>query len=296
MRENEGMKENLGPKIIVVVVVIIMIIPMIMDSLSKATLSTIGFDKLSSTVSSTANYDFALVYIAPSDEDSVNDKKSEVKDIVEKYKSVSTGKTLNAYYLDSKELSSSQRDEIFAGDSKEDTAYMFVVNGEVTKVVEGSLNDNELVNMVELYSANAEAISEDLIHFNVPKDSKEFSTLAKNKTKVHMFVFGRDSCFYCNQFKIVYNTVSEEYDLDNIYYIDSDIYDKEEYSKIMDSGLKIPAKCSSTGAEVELQPGFGTPLTLFTKNGKVIDCINGYTNKANLTNTLKTVGIIEEDK
>lgn len=289
------MKENLGPKIIAGIVVVIMIIPMILDSIANSSLSTIKFDKLNTTVSATSNYDFALVYIAPSDDGDIKDKKAEVKDIVSKYKSVSTGKTLSAYYLDSTELSSGERDEIFAGDSNEDTAYMFIVNGEVTKVVEGNLNNHEITNMVELYSANAEQISEDLIHYNVPEDSKEFNKLVKDKTKVNMFVFGRDSCFYCNQFKIVYNTVIEENDLDSIYYLDSDVYDSEEYSKIMDSGLKIPAKCSSTGAEVNLQPGFGTPLTLFTKNGKVIDCINGYTNKANLVTQLKTVGILEED-
>jgi thioredoxin-related protein len=63
----------------------------------------------------------------------------------------------------------------------------------------------------------------------------------------------------------------------------------------MDLGLKIPASCSSTGEEVDLQPGFGTPLTLFTKNGKVIDCISGYVNKSELITKLETVGMIDAE-
>ena len=62
----------------------------------------------------------------------------------------------------------------------------------------------------------------------------------------------------------------------------------------MDSGLKIPAKCNE-GKEVELQSGFSTPLTLITKNGKVIDCISGYSNKRNLTTQLETVGILPSE-
>ena len=47
-----------------------------------------------------------------------------------------------------------------------------------------------------------------------------------------MAVFGRNTCFYCNKFKPVYNAVAEKYDLD-IYYFDSDNYDSKEYSKII---------------------------------------------------------------
>ena len=132
-------------------------------------------------------------------------------------------------------------------------------------------------------------------NYKIAEDAEEYSKLVKQKKKVTMAVFGRDTCFYCNQFKVVYNRVAEEYNLDNIYYFDSSTYDSVEYNKIMDLGLKIPASCND-GKEIELQPGFGTPLTLFTKNGKVIDCIDGYVNRQNLITKLQTVGMIEAEK
>ncbi len=291
------MKKNIGPKIIVAVIVLIMIVPIVVDVVKSIFLTTISYKDLKNTISDTVNFDFALVYVAPSkDNKSLGEDKKEIKRIVSDgtYKSVSNNKPLKSFYMDSSKLTDSEREDIFSKDSIEDTAYMFVVNGEVVKIVEGQLEHGEFVDYVEFYSMNAEEISEDLIHYNVPKDAAEFTKLAKDKNKVTMFVLGKDSCFYCNQFKITYSTVAEEYNLDNIYYIDSSSYDSIEYQKILDSGLTIPAKCSDTKEEIKLQSGFGTPLTLFTKNGKTIDCINGYVNKNSLITQLKTVGIIEE--
>lgn len=289
------MKENLGPKIIAVVVVVIMIVPIIVDVVSNSILKTIKYEEVSKIVSGTTNYDAALIYVAPSDNDDLKDKKSEIKDIVGKYKSAAN-KTVGAYYLSYDNLGSSEIEELFGKENDEKVGYVFIVNGEMIKAYEGDLSEKELTELVEYYSANIDEIPEDMVHYNVPKDSKEFNSLAKSKNDVNMFVFGRNSCFYCNQFKIVYNTVSEEYDLDSIFYIDSDSYDTEEYQKIMDSGLNIPAKCNNTGEDVSLQQGFGTPLTLFTKNGKVVDCIQGYVNKKSLTTQLKTVGIIKDEE
>lgn len=288
------MKENLGPKIIAAVVVLVMIVPIVIDVVSNSILKTIKYDEMTKIVSATSNYDAALIYVASSENEDLKDKKSEIKGIVRNYKSAAN-KDVGAYYLDYENLSSSKIAEIFGENSDERVAYVFAVNGEIIKTVSGELSEEKLTDLVEFYSANAENISEDLIRYKEPKNAKEFNSLAKDKNKVNMFVFGRDSCFYCNQFKIVYNTVIEEYNLDSIFYIDSDKYDSEEYQKIMDSGLKIPAKCNNTGEEVTLQQGFGTPLTLFTKNGKVIDCIQGYVSKKNLTTQLKTVGIIKDE-
>ena len=114
-----------------------------------------------------------------------------------------------------------------------------------------------------------------------------------NSKNITMTVFGRNSCSWCNKFKPVYNEVAAEYKLD-IYYIDSDNFDSTEYSKILNSGLLIPAKCTQNGEDTPLSSGFRTPLTLFTQNGKSIDCIGGYLNKTRLVSTLKSVGLIEE--
>ena len=132
-------------------------------------------------------------------------------------------------------------------------AYIFASNGEAIKIVSGALSKEDLVKYVNLYSANG----------------------------------------ICQQFLPVVNTVADENKLEYVYYFDSNNYDEEEYGKIMDAGLTIPAECSSTGKKAKLEPGFGTPLTLFTKKGKVIDCISGYTSKSKLEAKLKTVGMIK---
>lgn len=288
------MEKNWGPKIIAAVVVMVMLLPIIIDAVTNTILTTVEYDRFQERVIGTGNYDFALFYVAPSSDKDIKDQKKEIKTVVERYKSVATNKVLQAYYMDSSEMSDAELSELLGEGTKEKTGYVIAVNGEVLKTIEGSLKESELVDVVEFYSANAEKVPEDMIKYKVPKDAKEFNTLIKDKKKVNMFVFGRDTCFYCNQFKIVYNTVIDENDLDSIYYIDSDTFDADEYDKIMDSGLMIPAKCNS-GTEKRLQAGFGTPLTLITKGGKVIDCINGYTNKNNLLTQLKTVGILEAE-
>ena len=107
-----------------------------------------------------------------------------------------------------------------------------------------------------------------------------------------MHVFGRNTCYYCNIFKPVYNEVAAENKLD-IYYYDSDSFNSDEYSKILNSGINIPAECTSSKEETPLSSGFGTPLTLYFKNGKVVGCISGYVNKEKLETKLKSVGMMK---
>ena len=144
---------------------------------------------------------------------------------------------------------------------------------------------------VSLYTASG--VSKDLIKYKVAKNAKEYLNLVKEK-KITMAVFGRTNCYYCQQFMPVFNTVAGEYKL-NIYYFDSLKFDEKEYNKIMSAGLKIPATCSESGKEAKLEAGFGTPLTIFTKNGKVVDCISGYNSKKDLIEKLKTVGMIKNN-
>ncbi len=286
------MKGKIAKVTIIVLIIVALMIPIILDSVSKSVLETIEYSKLSETIGATTSYDFRLVYVAPSSSETINDTKKEVKETVEAVTSAATQKSLTAVYMDYDALSSSEKNAIF-GTSSEKTAYMFIVNGELLNTVVGAKSTSELSNYVKAYSGNT--ISTDLANYKIPENAEDYEKLVNRKKTVTMAVFGRDSCFYCNQFKAVYNVVAKEKDLD-IYYINSDTFNSEEYNKIMDLGLKIPASCSSTGKEVDLQPGFGTPLTLFTKNGKVIDCIDGYINKSTLITKLETVGMLETGK
>ena len=128
--------------------------------------------------------------------------------------------------------------------------------------------------------------------YKVAKNFKSYKKIVKSD-EVTMSVYGRESCSYCNLFMPVYNAIAEKYDI-NVYYFDSDNYDSKEYKKIINLDLTVPSKCSSTGTEFKLSDGFGTPLTIFTQKGKVIDCISGYVNRSALIEKLKSVKMISE--
>ena len=161
--------------------------------------------------------------------------------------------------------------------------------GKIVKVIESS-NTEYLEGQINKYVNNE--IPEEEIAYKTVETYKEFSALYKGK-KMVMHVFGRNTCYYCNIFKPVYNDLAAENNLD-VYYYDSDSFDSTEYNKILNSGVKIPAECASSGEETPLSSGFGTPLTIFTKKGKVIDCISGYTDRSGLISTLKSVKMISE--
>ncbi len=284
-------KENVIKVVAVVLVVLLMFSPIIYEKTIGNRIKTLKYSDLEKKVTETQGYGYVMMYVA-SDSDEVKQNRKDIKEYNETLKDANGQKTLVSYYIDYDKLSDSEKDTIF-GTSEEKTAYMFYVNGELLTTQYGEKNMNELQQYISAYSSNT--LSPNLKNYKVAEDAEAYKKLVKNKKEVTMAVFGRDTCFYCNQFKVVYNQVAGDENID-IYYFDSDNYDKDEYSKIMDMGLKIPASCSDTGKEVDLQPGFGTPLTLFTKNGKVIDCINGYINKSTLLTKLQTVGMIETEE
>lgn len=274
--------------VIVIGIVLIMFIPIFIDMSENRLLKSVKLDGLEKAVSDTANYGYAIIYVNNSDTDNINEKKKELKTIVEKYKSKDE-KSISIYFLDSKELKSAQSaiSGITLDGSKE--GYVFIANGEILYQTDKTLDKKTLEKYVSLYTASG--VSKDLINYKVAKNAKEYLNLVNSK-KTTMAVFGRTNCYYCQQFMPVFNTVAKEYKLD-IYYFDSLKFEEKEYNKIMNAGLKVPASCSENGKEAKLESGFGTPLTIFTKKGKVVDCISGYNTKADLTKKLKTVGMIK---
>lgn len=170
-------------------------------------------------------------------------------------------------------------------------------NAEVAMYIDGDLQKslrefnykkiNELINIYYVGKIDDENKS-----YKVAENFAAYKELVNSDT-VTMAVFGRNSCSWCNKFKPVYNAVAEKYDID-IYYFDSDNYDNSEYEKIINMDLTIPSKCNDSGKEFKLSDGFGTPLSIFTKDGEVVDCISGYTDRASLIDKLKTNNIISE--
>lgn len=278
--------KNIGVKLIVVAIVILMFIPIVSEIAASNALKKISASDFDKFVSDTANYKLGVLYIG---EDNKDIKKS-INSIVNEYKDNSSNIKVSAYFMDAKDLSDADALAI-VGSTGVTSAYVFAVNGEVLKTELNALSSAKLSSYVKEFTSSG--IDSELKYYKTVDKASDYEKLVKDKKTITMAVFGRDTCAWCNLFKPVYNTVAEEYNLD-IYYFDSVSFNKDEYAKIMDMGLTLPASCNN-GTEKKLSDGFDTPLTIFTKNGKVIDCIStGYMNKSGLITKLKTVGMIQE--
>ncbi len=129
--------------------------------------------------------------------------------------------------------------------------------------------------------------------FIEPKAAAEYLNAVEKDKKV-MSVIGRDSCPACTSYKPIYSAVGSEYDID-IYYINIDILNEEELSKILHSDLTIPGKCHSSEEDVPLADLESVPLTLFTENGKVIDCEVGVVQRGSLIEKFTSLEMIKDE-
>ena len=163
------------------------------------------------------------------------------------------------------------------------------IDGDLQKTYK-KFNKDSITNDVNSYYIGT--FDDSNTYFKVAENYNAYRKIV-NSDVVTMAVFGRNSCGWCNKFKPVYNAIAEKYGID-IYYFDSDSYNTSDYTKIINMDLTVPAKCSSDATEFKLSDGFGTPLTIFTKKGKIVDCIGGYSNRESLLEILKNNEIISE--
>ena len=275
------MNSKLKGWIFALVIVVILMIPIIVDYYRNKEIDVISYDKYLDVVGSS---DFALVYLGNPDDSGYVDTKETLTTMKSDFDIVvNTLNTNDLTDIENIELSNANVSIDFSN------GYVFIKDKSVVYVKEGSLTAAELKTLINKYYNNI--IPEEEVEYKTAKDAASYKKAIDSKAII-MSVFGRDTCGWCNTYKPIYNELAAEYDFD-VYYFDSDSYDSAEYSKILKSGLQIPASCTESGVAQTLDQGFGTPLTLFTKNGKVIDCISGYVNKDTLQAKLKKVGIIK---
>ena len=270
----EEKKINYG-LIIFIAIIIILFIPIISDYVKKQAIEVLSSKEIKEKLELNESF---VVYVGDLDKNTQKELKN-MRDI-----------TKNDY---------SYEYGVYNVKKSKDINKLFGDNVEAVIIIEGDIqeiyskyDEEEIFEDVDTYLvAN---INDENKSYEVADNFKEYKEEIKDN-EVIMSVFGRNSCYHCNNFKVVYNAVAEKYDLgDNLYYFDSDSYNSKEYKKIINMNLTIPAKCNSQGTEFKLSDGFGTPLTIFTKKGKVIDCISGYVNRENLIQKLKEVKMISE--
>lgn len=259
--------------IIFAVVIIILFIPIISDYIKNQNIEIITTEILQTKIKSKDSF---LLYVGELD-------KSTTKELRKMRE-----KTLNDY---------SYNYGVYNIESLKGLEKQFNDDNKVVIIVEGDVQKSyskydysSVEEDVDVFLVNN--ITEDNRSYKVFKDFEEYKKSIK-KDEINMIVFGYDGCGYCNRFQPVYNAVASKYNLD-IYYFNSNTYNKDEYKKVINYDLKVPAKCGSTNKDFKLSDGFGTPLTIFTKKGKVVDCIGGYVNRQELITKLESVKMISE--
>lgn len=269
MKEN---KINYG-LLIFIGIVIILFIPIIIDYYKNQNIDVLSSSEISTKIKEKNSF---LIYVG----DVNKSTKKELRKLRDKTKS-----DYSIEYGVFNSSDSSEIDELFG----KEVVAAIVIEGDIQKTYD-KYEASKLDNDVDKYFIGE--ITEENKSYKVAENFKSYKKIVNDK-KLTMAVFGRESCFYCNKFKPVYDAVAEKYDLD-IYYFDSDSYNMEQYKKIVNMDLTVPAKCNSNGIEFKLSEGFGTPLTIITKSGKVVDCISGYVNRTSLVETLKLNKMISE--
>ncbi|MDD4187499.1 MAG: thioredoxin family protein [Bacilli bacterium] len=272
------MNKKLKGWIFGVIVILILMIPIFSDYYKNKDIEIISYNNYLELMNSP---DFAIVYFGDSDQANYNNVKESLLTARNDF-------TINVKTLNNNSLSDEEKTELSAS-FEYDNGYIFIKDYEVVYTHEGDLTDNKLEVLIDKYLNNI--IPEDEISYKVAKDYAAYKKIIDGK-KVIMTVLGRDTCPACNYYKPIYNDVAGENEI-NIYYFDSDSYDKTEYNKLLNSGLKIPKDCNESGKDVALSELNAVPLTIFTKKGKVIDCINGVESKEGLIAKLKDVGMIK---
>ena len=275
------MKGNIKNWLLGIGIALILIVPIIVSSINNRKVETTditGFEKALNTSN------FTLVYSGTTDKDEYLPYKDILINLRKEFK-------IDVLTVDLSKLSSEQRNKLveYNDEFLNQNVFAIIKNVEVVYASSNKLNEEDLEVQINKYLNNI--IPDDEVYYKTVSTYKEYMALVNSK-KITMAIFGRNSCSWCNKYKPVYNEVAFKYNLD-IYYFDSDSYNKTEYNKIMNSGLMIPAECNSKGKDIKLSDGFGTPLTLFTKEGKTVACIGGYVDKDALVTKLKSVGLIK---
>lgn len=155
-------------------------------------------------------------------------------------------------------------------------------------VVDGNLDETHFVEQIKknLYGD----IPQDEIKYKVAT-VEQYKKLI-NKNEYTIAVISEESCSYCKLLQKVINDISTDKDID-IYYFKKDNMSEDDYNELLKIDFKIPAKCTTTGTDTTLQKGFPKPLTLITKNGKLVDCIKGYYPYTEYYEQLQNIGVVE---
>ena len=91
----------------------------------------------------------------------------------------------------------------------------------------------------------------------------------------------------------VINEIAKNKNID-IYYFNKTTMSDSDFNTLTNINFTIPAKCTTTGEDTQMNRGFAKPMALITQNGELKDCILGYYDYDTYVSKLKEAGILED--
>ena len=286
------MSSKLKGWIIAGVILLILSLPIIFDVIGRNRIQVISYDAFVDLVSDMQQDEFAIVYFGDTEAANFEDIRESLRTLRDEFENNDQNIQIIINAVNVEELTETERNslqDLF----ESDVAFVFVRDRNIVHVEEGSTTIARLKVLVNQY-LNFE-IPEDEVAYIVPETAEEYLEALRGRNNIVMTVFGNDECPWCLRFAPNFNNIAREFDVD-IFYVNSTRMDRTEFTEILESGLMIPAQCTQSSEEdVPLSSGFGTPLTLFTRNGVVFDCLSGYVPMERLFSKMQEVGILESN-
>lgn len=167
-------------------------------------------------------------------------------------------------YLNTDEISSSFMEKILSdlGLTTVGTPYLAVVSNGKVLARQNGYADYDLT--FEFLQEN-DIIAEDAELLLNYIDLDEYKTLLA-EDELNVIVVGQSTCSYCIQAKLILNQIVEEKNIDINYFNVSYLESEEEVAEFEET-LEY------------LQSSWGTPVTLITKNGELVDVMEGLSTK-----------------
>lgn len=244
--------------------------------------------KLKDFKSTSVENSYTLIYLGNVDENRVKEMKKYNKDYL-----------ITPYYNDDNLEDVSQFVSQYTDSFSEEqleledlNKYLIFLKDKLVAVVDGDLNDEQMREQLDKYLHNIIPQSER--YYRVLSTADEFKKKVNSK-EYTITVFGAESCSYCNLYLPVFNKIAKKYNLD-IFYFDADNYDKNEYNKVLETDLAIPAECTLDDKDTTIKGAFPKPMTIISKSGKEVGCIRGYVTEDVVVEKLKEFGIIKKTK
>jgi len=275
------MKEKFIKWGLIGIFIAILALPIIIDANRRGRVQIISFDRFIEVLHTREK---ALIYFGDTEAENFDSIRESLHLLREDFE-------IDVYAVNMASLSTAERGMIESELFEEETGYVFIRAGDIPHAEAGSLTLNRLRPLVDRHLFDT--ILEEETAYTIPESAEEYLAALSGRNNVVMTVFGTDECPFCRQYAVTFNFLARDYNF-NVFYVNETRMNTLEHRAIMDSDLMIPSKCITGDEDIPVGQMQGVPLTLFTRNGVVFDCIRGVVSRIELHEILQDVGIISE--